>query len=175
MMKGNQTLSCVCDPQGVGTGLTTYPRVFGAAPLDLWLGNGHPQGVPAPTNPARQVPDPAYIALSQRMMDPAYIALSQRMTGPAYIALYRRGEDPTFIALYRRMMDPTFIALYQRGEDPAFVATYHRPADPAFIALYRRGADPARDPRFIATGRAATAAMTCGQIIVRTSTPCGSH
>ena len=115
MMKGNQTLSCVCDPQGVGTGLTTYPRVFGAAPLDLWLGNGHPQGVPAPTNPARQVPDPAFIALSQRMMDPAY------------------------------------------------------------IALYRRGEDPAWDPRFIATGRAATAAMTCGQIIVRTSTPCGSH
>ena len=163
MMKGNQTLSCVCDPQGVGTGLTTYPRVFGAAPLDLWLGNGHPQGVPAPTNPARQVPDPAFIALSQRM------------TGPAYIALYRRGEDPTFIALYQRMMDSAYIALYRRGEDPAFVATYHRPADPAFIALYRRGADPARDPRFIATGRAATAAMTCGQIIVRTSTPCGSH
>ena len=139
MMKGNQTLSCVCDPQGVGTGLTTYPRVFGAAPLDLWLRNGHPQGVPAPTNPARQVPDPAYIALSQRMMDPAYIALSRRV------------------------------------EDPAFVATYHRPEDPAFIALYRWVMDPARDPRFIATGRAATAAMTCGQIIVRTSTPCGSH
>ena len=175
MMKGNQTLSCVCDPQGVGTGLTTYPRVFGAAPLDLWLGNGHPQGVPAPTNPARQVPDPAFIALSQRMTGPAYIALSQRMTGPAYIALYRRGEDPTFIALYQRMMDSAYIALYRRGEDPAFVATYHRPEDPAFIALYRRGEDPAWDPRFIATGRAATAAMTCGQIIVRTSTPCGSH
>ena len=163
MMKGNQTLSCVCDPQGVGTGLTTYPRVFGAAPLDLWLGNGHPQGVPAPTNPARQVPDPAYIALSQRMMDPAYIALSRRV------------EDPAFVATYHRPEDPAFIALYRRGEDPAFVATYHRPADPAFIALYRRGEDPARDPRFIATGRAATAAMTCGQIIVRTSTPCGSH
>ena len=120
-------VSLQCDPKGVGIGLTTYPRVFGAAPLDLWLGNGHPQGVPAPTNPARQVPDPAFIALSQRMMD------------------------------------------------PAFVATYHRPEDPAFIALYRLGEDPARDPRFIATGRAATAAMTCGQIIVRTSTPCGSH
>ena len=35
--------------------------------------------------------------------------------------------------------------------------------------------DPDRDPRFIATGRAATAAMTCGQINVRTSTPCGSQ
>ena len=127
MMKGNQTLSCVCDPQGVGTGLTTYPRVFGAAPLDLWLGHGHPQGVPAPTNPARQVPDPAFIALSQRM------------TGPAYIALSQRGEDPTFIALYQRMMDSAYIALYRRGEDPAFVATYHRPADPAYIALSQRG------------------------------------
>ena len=102
MMKGNQTLSCVCDPQGVGTGLTTYPRVFGAAPLDLWLGNGHPQGVPAPTNPARQVPDPAFIALSQRMMDPAYIALSRRVEDPAFVATYHRPEDPAFIALYRR-------------------------------------------------------------------------
>ena len=120
-------VSLQCDPQGVGTGLTTYPRVFGTAPLDLWLRNGHPQGVPAPTNPARQVPDPAYITLYQRIMDPAYIALYQRIMDPAYIALYRRVEDP------------------------------------------------ARDPRFIATGRAATAAMTCGQIIVRTSTPCGSH
>ena len=35
--------------------------------------------------------------------------------------------------------------------------------------------DPDRDPRFIATGRAAIAAMTCGQINVRTSTPCGSQ
>ncbi|WP_155802378.1 hypothetical protein [Porphyromonas bennonis] len=112
-MKDSQTHSCVCDPQGVGNGLTTYPRVFGAAPLDLWLRNGHPQGVPAPTDPYRRVPTP---------------------TNPA-----------------RWVTDPAFIALYHRPEDPA------------------------RDPRFIATGRAATAAMTCGQIIVRTATPCGSH
>ena len=103
MTKENQTLSCVCDPQGVGNGRTTYPRVFGATPLDLWLRNGHPQGVPAPTDPYRWV------------------------------------------------------------------------TDHAFIALYRWVEDPARDPRFIATGQAATAAMTCGQTIVRTATPCGSH
>ena len=115
MMKDSQTLSCVCDPQGVGNGRTTYPRVFGATPLDLWLRNGHPQGVPAPTDPVRWV------------------------------------------------------------TDPAFVALYHRPENPAFIALYRWVEDPARDLRFIATGRAATAAMTCGQTIVRTATPCGSH
>ena len=35
--------------------------------------------------------------------------------------------------------------------------------------------DPDRYPRLIATGRAAIAAMTCGQINVLTSTPCGSH
>ena len=96
-------MSLQCDPQGVGNGLTTYPRVFGATPLDLWLRNGHPQGVPTLTDPARWV------------------------------------------------------------------------ADPAFVALYQWVEDPARDPRFIATGRAATAAMTCGQILVRTATPCGSH
>jgi len=33
--------------------------------------------------------------------------------------------------------------------------------------------DPDRDPRFIATGRAAIAAMTCGQIDLLTSTPPG--
>ena len=33
--------------------------------------------------------------------------------------------------------------------------------------------DPDRDPRFIATGRAALAAMTCGQIDLLTSTPPG--
>ena len=33
--------------------------------------------------------------------------------------------------------------------------------------------DPDRDPRFLATGRAATAAMTCGQIDLLTSTPPG--
>ena len=33
--------------------------------------------------------------------------------------------------------------------------------------------DPDRDPRFIATGRAAIAAMTCGQIDLLTSTPLG--
>ncbi|WP_297132859.1 hypothetical protein [uncultured Porphyromonas sp.] len=93
--------------------MSPCPRVFGATPLDLWLGNGHPQGVPAPTDPARWVP--------------ALIDLYRQVTGHAFVALYHRPEDP------------------------------------------------ARDPRFIATGRAATAAMTCGQIIVRTSTPCGSH
>ncbi|WP_297132853.1 hypothetical protein [uncultured Porphyromonas sp.] len=112
-MKDSQTHSCVCDPQGVGNGRTTYPQVFGAAPLDLWLRNGHPQGVPTLTDTYRW--------------------------GPALIDPYRWVEDP------------------------------------AFITLYRWVADPARDPRFIATGRAATAAMTCGQIIVRTKTPCGSH
>lgn len=35
--------------------------------------------------------------------------------------------------------------------------------------------DPDRDPRFIATDRAAIAAMTCGQIDLLTPTPCGSH
>ena len=39
----------------------------------------------------------------------------------------------------------------------------------------RRVPDPVRDPRFLATGRAATAAMTCGEIDVLTSTPCGSQ
>ena len=111
MMKGNQTLSCVCDPQGVGNGRTTYPRVFGATPLDLWLGNGHPQGVPTPIDPS---------------------------------SWWSATTDP-----YRRMTDPE-------------ATTSYRPEDPA------------RDPRFIATGRAATAAMTCGQINVLTSTPCGS-
>ena len=96
-------MSPQCDPQGVGNKMSPCPRVFGAAPLDLWLGNGHPQGVPATTDPYRWVPGTAFITI------------------------------------------------------------YHRPEDPA------------RDLRFIATGRAATAAMTCGQIIVRTSTPCGSH
>ena len=33
--------------------------------------------------------------------------------------------------------------------------------------------DPDRDPRFLATGRAATAAMTCGQTDLLTSTPPG--
>ena len=33
--------------------------------------------------------------------------------------------------------------------------------------------DPDRDPRFLATGRAATAAMTCGKIDLLTSTPLG--
>ena len=95
--------SLQCDPLGVGNKMSPCPRVFGATPLDLWLGNGHPQGVPTPTDPIRLV------------------------TGHAFIALYQWVEDP------------------------------------------------ARDPRFIATGRAATAAMTCGQILVRTATPCGSH
>ena len=35
--------------------------------------------------------------------------------------------------------------------------------------------DPDWDPRFIATGRAATAAKTCGPIDALTSTPCGSQ
>ena len=106
-------MSLQCDPQGVGNGRTTYPRVFGATPLDLWLRNGHPQGVPATTDPARWVTDP---------------------------------------------IDP-----YRWVPGTAFITIYHRPEDPA------------RDPRFIATGRAATAAMTCGHIIARTPTPCGSH
>ena len=38
--------------------MSPCPRVFGAAPLDLWLRNGHPQGVPAQTDPYRWVPAP---------------------------------------------------------------------------------------------------------------------
>ena len=142
-MKDSQPYSCVCDPQGVGNGRTTYPRVFGAAPLDLWLRNGYPQGVPAPTDPARWVNAPT---------DPARWV-------PAPIDPYRWVTTPT---------DPARWV-------PAPIDPYRRMPYPAFITLYRRVEDPARDPRFIATGRAATAAMTCGQIIVRTSTPCGSH
>ncbi|WP_210394767.1 hypothetical protein, partial [Porphyromonas sp. HMSC065F10] len=35
--------------------------------------------------------------------------------------------------------------------------------------------DPVRDPGFLATGRAAIAAKTCGQINALTTTPCGSQ
>ena len=126
-------MSLQCDPQGVGNGRTTYPRVFGATPLDLWLRNGHPQGVPTTSDPARW--------------------------GSALVDPYQGVPAPT---------DPA-----RWGS--ALVDPYRWMADPAFIALYRRGEDPARDLRFIATGRAATAAMTCGQIIARTATPCGSH
>ena len=129
MTKENQTLSCVCDPQGVGNGRTTYPRVFGASHLDLWLRNGHPQGVPTLTDPARWVSAPT----------DAYRWV------PALTDPYRWVPAQT---------------------DPA-----RRIPHPAFITIYHRPEDPDRDPRFIATGRAATAAMTCGQI----STPCGSH
>ena len=106
-------MSLQCDPQGVGNKMSPCPQIFGATPLDLWLRNGHPQGVPTPIDPSSWGPAP---------IDPY-----RRVTGPAFIALYRWVEDP------------------------------------------------ARDLRFIATGRAATAAMTCGQTIVRTATPCGSH
>ena len=116
-------MSLQCDPQVVGNKMSPCPRVFGATPLDLWLRNGHPQGVPTPIDPYRRVPTPT---------DPARWV-------------------------------------------PALIDPYRRIPHPAFIALYRWVEDPARDPRFIATGRAATAAMTCGQIIVRTATPCGSH
>ena len=44
-------MSLQCDPQGVGNGRTTYPRVFGASHLDLWLRNGHPQGGAYPNRP----------------------------------------------------------------------------------------------------------------------------
>ena len=116
-------MSLQCDPLGVGNKMSPCPRVFGATPLDLWLRNGHPQGVPTPIDPYRRVPTPT---------DPA-----------------RWVTDP---------IDP-----YRWVPGTAFITIYHRPEDPA------------RDLRFIATGRAAIAAMTCGQIIVRASTPCGSH
>ena len=115
-------MSLQCDPQGVGNKMSPCPRVFGAAPLDLWLGNGHPQGVPTPIDYARWVTNTT---------DPYRWV-------PALTDPIRLVTDPEATTSYRLM-------------------------------------DPARDPRFIATGRAATAAMTCGQIIVRTSTPCGSH
>ena len=146
-------MSLQCDPQGVGNGLTTYPRGFGATPLDLWLRNGHPQGVPAQTDPARWVP---------ALNDPS-------SWGPAPTDPYRWVTTPT--DPYRWVTTPTDPARWV----PALIDPYRRIPHPAFIALYRWVEDPARDPRFIATGRAATAAMTCGQIIVRTATPCGSH
>ena len=126
-------MSLQCDPLGVGNKMSPCPRVFGATPLDLWLRNGHPQGVPALTDPYRWVPAP---------IDP-----------------YRWVTTPT--DPYRWV--PTSIDPYRWVPGTAFITIYHRPEDPA------------RDLRFIATGRAATAAMTCGQIIARTSTPCGSH
>ena len=135
MMKDSQTHSCVCDPQGVGTRLTTYPRVFGATPLDLWLRNGHPQGVPATapvSTPSRRVP--ALADPSRRVPTP--IDPSRRM--------------PVLTDFARLVVDPE-------------ATTSHRLMDPD------------RDPRFIATGRAATAAMTCGPIDVLTSTTCGSQ
>ena len=128
-------MSLQCDPQGVGNGRTTYPRVFGATPLDLWLRNGHPQGVPATapvSTPSRRVP--ALADPSRRVPTP--IDPSRRM--------------PVLTDFARLVVDPE-------------ATTSHRLMDPD------------RDPRFIATGRAATAAMTCGQINVRTSTPCGSQ
>ncbi len=152
-MKGNQTLSCVCDPQGVGNKMLPCPRVFGATPLDLWLRNGHPQGVPTTSDPARWVTNTTDFA--RRVPAP---------TDP-----YR--WVPTSTDPYQGVPAPTDPARW----GSALVDPYRRIPHPAFIALYRRGADPARDLRFIATGRAATAAMTCGQILVRTATPCGSH
>ena len=48
------------------------------------------------------------------------------------------------------------------------------PAERAKGSRHHNGMpDPARDPRSIATGRAATAAMTCGKVSVLTSTPPG--
>ena len=128
-------MSLQCDPQGVGNGRTTYPRVFGATPLDLWLRNGHPQGVPATapvSTPSRRVP--ALADPSRRVPTP--IDPSRRM--------------PVLTDFARLVVDPE--------------------ATTSHLLM-----DPDRDPRFIATGRAATAAMTCGQINVRTSTPCRSH
>ena len=125
-------MSLQCDPLGVGNKMSPCPRVFGATPLDLWLRNGHPQGVPTLTDTYRWVP---------ALTDPA-----RWVPAPT---------DP-----YRWV--PVQIDPYLRVTDPEATTSY-------------RPEDPARDPRFIATGRAAIAAMTCGQIIVRTSTPCGSH
>ena len=186
-------VSLQCDPQGVGNKMSPCPRVFGATPLDLWLRNGHPQGVPTPTNPARWVTDP--IDPYRRVPTPTNPA--RWVTDP--IDPYRRVTTPTdpyrwvttptdpyrWVTTptdpYRWVTTPTDPYRWVRTSIvparwvPAPTDPYRWVMDHAFIALYRWVEDPARDLRFIATGRAATAAMTCGQTIVRTATPCGSH
>ena len=133
-------------PSGVAGSLAMPdPRVIGATPLDLWLRSGHPQGVPAST----PVSTP-----SRRV--PALADPSQWVPTPIDFAQ----RVPTPIDPSRRV--PVLTDFARLVVDPE-ATTSHRLMDPD------------RDPRFIATGRAATAAMTCGQINVRTSTPCGSQ
>ena len=141
------------------------PRVIGATPLDLWLRSGHPQGVPASTpvsTPSRRVP--ALADPSQRVPTPIDFARrvlaladpSQRVPTPIDLAQ----RVPTPIDPSRRMPVLTdFVRLVVEPE----ATTSHRLMDPDW------------DPRFIATGRAATAAKTCGPIDALTSTPCGSQ
>ena len=61
----------------------------------------------------------------------------------------------------------------RRGATSAPAPPSLQTADPVATISSREVMDPARDPRFIATGRAATAAKTCGQIKALTATPPG--
>ena len=112
--------------------------------------------------------DPArvsHIPVSQSVRHPCGVGIAciARSTGlrgyaPRPVAMERaptRGASPPPGALsYRTGRCP--IGQVGRGDDP-------------FAGVM----DPDRDPRFIATGRAAIAAMTCVQIDLLTSTPLG--
>ena len=126
-------------------------------------------------SPSRAFSDPArvsHIPVSQSVRHPSGVAGSlatpdPRVIGATPLDLWLRSGHPQGVPATASVSTPS-------RRMPVLTDFARLVVDPEATTSHRL-MDPDRDPRFIATGRAATAAMTCGQINVRTSTPCGSQ
>ena len=88
-----------------------------------------------------------------------------RVIGATPLDLWLRSEHPQGVPASTPVSTPS-------RRMPVLTDFARLVVDPEATTSHRL-MDPDRDPRFIATGRAATAAMTCGKVSVLTSTPIG--
>ena len=150
------------------------------------IGIGHPRSGDRCTETLPYPLDPLWVAEQclqrpRQGVAPTSLAMSATPGGVAIACFARstglRGYAPRPVAMERapaRGASPPPSALsYRTGRCPIGQVGRARcligRGDDPFAGVM----DPDRDPRFIATGRAAIAAMTCGQIDLLTSTPLG--
>ena len=77
----------------VGSLVMPYPRVFGAAPLDLWLKNGHPSGV-RPLTMRRRASVPLKCVILSDMLPHADPAGAKPQRDHRFLARVSRHEVP---------------------------------------------------------------------------------
>ena len=122
----------------------------------------------------------SHLPVSQSVRHPSGVAGSlatpdPRVVGATPLDLWLRSEHPQGVPASTPVSTPS--RRVPATADPSrrvpVLTDFARlVVDPEATTSHRL-MDPDRDPRFIATGRAATAAMTCGQFNVLTSTLVG--